>query len=83
MIKKLLAIILLLPFGLNATEISGYIISDNQKTISSRNMGYIKKVYVKEGDVVKKGTPLFDIDSKDMDVMLNQAKLTKSQAFYL
>lgn len=81
MIKKLLAIILLLPFGLNATEISGYIISDNQKTISSRNMGYIKKVYVKEGDVVKKGTPLFDIDSKDMDVMLNQAKLTKSQAF--
>ena len=81
MIKKVLAIALLAPFTLNAVEISGYIISDNQKTISSRNMGYIKKIYVEEGDVVHKGSPLFDIDSKDMNVMLNQAKLAKSQAF--
>jgi len=79
-IKAILSIALL-PFSLNAVEISGYIVSDNQKTISSRNMGYIKKVYVKEGDVVKSGMPLFDIDSKDMDALLNQAKLAKSQAF--
>ena len=81
MIKKILVALLVVPFSLNAVEISGYIISDNQKTISSRNMGYIKEVYVKEGDIVKKGSPLFDIDSKDMDVFLNQAKLAKSQAF--
>ena len=80
-IKIVLAISLLVPLTLNAVEISGYIISDNQKTISSRNMGYIKKVYVEEGDIVHKGSPLFDIDSKDMNVMLNQAKLAKSQAF--
>jgi len=81
MIKIILVVLILVPFMLNAVEISGYIISDNQKTISSRNMGYIKKVYVKEGDVVKKGVSLFDIDSKDMDVFLNQAKLARSQAF--
>ncbi len=80
MIKRVLTIALL-PLILNAVEISGYIISDNQKSISTRNMGYIKNVYVKEGDVVRSGMALFDIDSKDMDALLSQAKLAKSQAF--
>lgn len=70
-------------FAINL-ELSGVVESSNEKIITSRNMGYIKKVYVDEGDEVKKGTILYEIDSSNMDssrqeVLLNM-QILQSQA---
>ena len=56
------------------------VISDNQKIITSRNMGFVTKVTVSEGDFVKKGQLLYTIDSKEIDSSLTQVKLGISQA---
>lgn len=61
--------------SLNALELSGTIISDNEKIITSRYMGYIKKVYVNEGDFVKKGQLLYKIDSSSIDSQKKEAQL--------
>ncbi|WP_263831842.1 efflux RND transporter periplasmic adaptor subunit [Sulfurospirillum oryzae] len=61
-------------------NLSGSVISDNQKSIASRYMGYIQAVYVNEGDVVKKGDLLYTIDSKEIDTALAQSDLAISQA---
>lgn len=68
MIKILLStIIFCLNLLANQIELSGTVISDNEKIITSRNMGYIKEVYVSEGSSVKKGDILYEIDSSNMD----------------
>ena len=51
----------------NQIELSGTVISDNEKIITSRNMGYIKEVYVSEGSSVKKGDILYEIDASNID----------------
>ncbi|MBN2721306.1 MAG: efflux RND transporter periplasmic adaptor subunit [Campylobacterales bacterium] len=43
-------------------SLSGTVISDNQKMLASRNMGYVKKMLVSEGDFVKQGQLLYSID---------------------
>lgn len=68
MIKKLLTITALsLSLFSQEIELSGTVISDNEKVISSRNMGFVKNVYVSEGSFVKKGQLLYEIDSSNMD----------------
>lgn len=68
MIKILLTtIIFCLNLLANQIELSGTVISDNEKIITSRNIGYIKEVYVSEGSSVKKGDILYEIDSSNMD----------------
>ncbi|PIF04471.1 MAG: efflux transporter periplasmic adaptor subunit [Arcobacter sp.] len=57
-------------------ELSGTIISDNEKYITSRFMGFIKTVNVSEGDIVKKGTLLYSIDSAEIDSKKRQALLS-------
>jgi len=57
-------------------ELSGTVISDNEKYITSRFMGYIKTVNVAEGDIVKKGTLLYEIDSAEIDSKKRQAQLS-------
>jgi len=59
----------------NTIELSGTVISDNEKYITSRFMGYIKTVNVSEGDIVKKGTLLYSIDSAEIDSKKRQAML--------
>lgn len=59
--------------------LSGSVISDNQKMITSKFMGFVKEVYVGEGDVVKKGDVLYVIDSKEIDSALSQANLSIAQ----
>jgi RND family efflux transporter MFP subunit len=59
---------------------NGTIISDNEKILSSRYMGFITKVNIHEGDIVKKGEILYKIDSKEIDNNLKQVKLMVSQA---
>jgi len=57
-------------------ELSGTVISDNEKYITSRFMGYIKVVNVSEGDIVKKGRLLYSIDSTEIDSKKRQALLS-------
>lgn len=79
--KKIIAI-LLLSSALFADPItlSGSVISDNQKMITSRFMGFVTQVNVSEGEKVKKGQLLYTIDSKEIDSSLNQVELGISQA---
>lgn len=68
MIKKLLCItVISLSLFSQEIELSGTVISDNEKVISSRNMGFIKNVYISEGSFVKKGDLLYEIDSSTID----------------
>ena len=81
--KKLLTIGLLIAISsLNAIELdlSGAVQSDNQKMITSRYMGIVKKMLVSEGDIVKKGQLLYEIDSKEIDSKKEQVNLAISQA---
>ena len=77
MIRKILisfALLLISSVSLNALELSGTVISDNEKIITSRYMGFIKKVYVSEGDFVKKGQLLYEIDSSNIDSNKKEAQ---------
>lgn len=75
--KYILSFLILLSstITLSAVELSGTVISDNEKIITSRYMGFIKKVYVSEGDFVKKGQLLYEIDSSNIDSLRQEAKL--------
>lgn len=57
-------------------QLSGSVISDNQKIISSRYMGFIKEVNVAEGQQVQKGQLLYAIDSKEIDAKKRQAQMS-------
>jgi len=61
-------------------NLSGAVISDNQKMITSRYMGIVKKMLVTDGEVVKKGQLLYVIDSKEIDAKKEQVELGISQA---
>ncbi len=60
--------------------LSGSVISDNQKMITSRFMGFVTQVDVSEGDYVKKSQLLYTIDSKEIDSAMTQVQLGISQA---
>jgi RND family efflux transporter MFP subunit len=77
-----LIILALVSTSLNAVEIdlSGSVVSDNQKMITSRYMGYVKNMAVSEGDIVKKGQLLYEIDSKEIESAERQVDLAISQA---
>jgi len=61
-------------------KLSGTVVSDDTKMIASRFMGFVKHVYVDEGDYVKKGKLLYEIDSKEIDLAKSQVELAISQA---
>ena len=77
MIKIILTITTIFCLNLVASqlELSGTVVSDNEKMITSRNMGYVKAVYVDEGSSVKKGQVLYEIDSSNMDSNKKEAEL--------
>ncbi|MFT7859805.1 MAG: efflux RND transporter periplasmic adaptor subunit [Sulfurimonas sp.] len=56
--------------------LSGSVISDNQKMITSRFMGFVTNVKVSEGDKVKRGQVLYSIDSREIDSAKRQAELS-------
>jgi RND family efflux transporter MFP subunit len=79
--KKILGILLLgSALYAGAVTVSGSVISDNQKMITSRFMGFVTQVNVSEGDRVKKGQLLYSIDSKEVDSSMSQVQLGISQA---
>ncbi len=74
--------LLFLSSVLNASilELSGTVVSENQKIITSRYMGFAKNVSVIEGERVKKGQLLYEIDSKEIDSAKSQVELMIEQA---
>lgn len=80
--KTIVGLLLLsvLPILAIELELTGGVISDNQKMITSRYMGFIKNMKVNEGDIVKKGQPLYEIDSKEIESAERQVELAISQA---
>jgi len=61
-------------------NLSGSVISNNQKMLTSRYMGYVKEMAVSEGDIVKKDQLIYVIDSKEIESAERQVDLAISQA---
>ncbi len=80
--KFLIIAILLWATSISAVDLqlSGGIVSDNQKMMTSRYMGYVKNMAVSEGDIVEKGQLLYEIDSKEIEAAERQVDLAVSQA---
>jgi len=79
--KKLLIILAMgATLVAETLTLSGSVISDNQKMITSRFMGFVTNVNFGEGEYVKKGQLLYTIDSKEIDSAITQVKLGISQA---
>ena len=80
--KKVLIVTFLLMLSLKADDITitGTIVSDGQKMIGSRYMGYIKKVFVKVGDRVEREDDLYEMESAEFDIMKSQADLMLEQS---
>jgi RND family efflux transporter MFP subunit len=78
--KKIFLTIILLGSCVNAKnlELSATVISDNEKFITSRFMGFVKELKVGEGSIVKKGSLLYKIDTTDIDAKKRQAQLQVS-----
>ena len=80
--KKVILVALLVNAWVYGNNIilTGTVISDGQKMIGSRYMGYIKKVYVKVGDTVKREDDLYEMESAEFDLMKSQADLMLEQS---
>jgi len=78
--KALLLIALAGALWAEGLTLSGTVISDNEKMITSRFMGFVTSVRANEGDVVKKGKLLYTIDSKEIDSAIARVQLGISQA---
>ncbi len=80
--RKSILFVMMLSAAAFAAELTltGSVVSDNQKMMTSRYMGFVKKVYVVEGERVKKGQLLYTIDSKEIDSAKSQVELAISQA---
>ncbi len=61
-------------------SVTGTVVSDNQKMIGARYMGYVKDIYFEIGDKVKREDVLFELESAEFDIMKNQADLALEQA---
>ena len=79
--KKILLLITLTATLLaEGLTLSGTVISDNEKMITSRFMGFVTSVRANEGDVVRRGKLLYTIDSKEIDTAIARVQLGISQA---
>jgi membrane fusion protein, multidrug efflux system len=53
-------------------DYNGWLEAFKTVDVRARVRGHITKVYFKDGDIVKKGQPLFDLDSAPFEVQLKQ-----------
>jgi len=60
--------------------LTGTVISNNQKMIPARYMGYVKKINFEIGDRVLREDTLFELESAEFDIMESQADLALEQA---
>lgn len=61
---------------------SGIIKSKNQYEVFTKVNGIIKTIFVKEGDAVKKGDPLFQIDNSNAKLSTENARLAAATSDY-
>jgi len=78
-------IILLLIISLTSAfstnlDVTATVVSDNQKMIGARYMGYVKEIYFNIGDRVERDDILFSMESTEFDIMQGQADLALEQA---
>jgi len=80
--KKIIIVALLLNVCIQAGDIvlTGTVVSDGQKMIGSRFMGYVKKVFVRIGDKVEREDDLYEMESAEFDMMKSQADLMLEQS---
>ncbi len=79
--KIFLALIICVSLSVAGTlSVTGTVVSDNQKMIGARYMGYVKDIYFDIGDKVKREDVLFELESAEFDIMKNQADLALEQA---
>jgi membrane fusion protein (multidrug efflux system) len=82
--KKIIMVALLLNFytvgQANDITLTGTVVSDGQKMIGSRYMGYVKKVFVRIGDRVEREDDLYEMESAEFDIMKSQADLMLEQS---
>jgi len=79
-VKGLLVLSLFSGVYAGSFTLGGVVMSENQKSLTSRYMGFVQDVYVKEGSIVKKGDVLYSIDSKEIDTAKAQVELSIAQA---
>ena len=60
--------------------LTGTVISNNQKMIPARYMGYVKKVNFEVGDRVEREDILFELESAEFDILESQADLALAHA---
>jgi RND family efflux transporter MFP subunit len=77
---KTLLFVLILTLNLEAFSITGTVVSDNQKMIGARFMGYVKEIHFEIGDKVRREDTLFEMESAEFDILKNQADLFLEQA---
>ncbi len=78
--RIILSALLSINLFANSLSITGVVVSDNQKMIGARYMGYVKKVNFKIGDFVKREDVLFELESAEFDILKSQAELALEQA---
>lgn len=80
--KKIIFLFTFTFISLFATElqVTGTVVSDNQKMIGARYMGYVKEIHFNIGDEVKREDIIFTMESAEFDIMQNQADLALEQA---
>lgn len=60
--------------------VTGTVVSDNQKMIGARYMGYVKDIHFNIGDKVQREDVLFTMESAEFDIMQSQADIALEQA---
>ena len=78
--KKIIFILLCTLLSAKELSITGTVISNNQKMIGARYMGYVKKINFDIGDKVKREDTLYELESAEFDILKNQAELALEQA---
>lgn len=78
-ILLLLALFTISTFATTLT-VTGTVVSDNQKMIGARYMGYVKDIYFEIGDKVKREDTLYELESAQFDILKNQSDLAIEQA---
>lgn len=60
--------------------ISGAVSAEQTAMISTRHMGYVERIYVKQGDAVKAGQLLLTVNSADLQARRSQAEAMIAEA---
>ncbi len=63
-----------------AIRVSGFYTTDDETVLSFKNGGVINRIYVKEGDKVKKGQVLATLNLTEIEAGVNQANLSYEKA---